>query len=61
MRKMGDILLDLEKVISEMIEKHELQRGDVLALVDVYVTVHHPEAVEKYMDGSPSPRFRYES
>ena len=50
MRKLGDILLDLEDVLTEMIEDHELQTGDVLSLVKSYIDVHHPQAIEEYED-----------
>ena len=58
MRKLGDILLDLEDVLTELIEEHEAQKGDVLSLVSSYIDVHHPHAVEQYEDGS-NPVFYY--
>lgn len=51
MRPMGDVLLDLEVVISEMIDDHDLQHGDVLSLVRGYLEIHYPGAKEEYVDG----------
>lgn len=58
MRKLGDITLDLEEILEEMVDSHDLQKGEILALVNVWVDIHRPDAVETYEDGS-SPVFRY--
>ena len=58
MRKLGDVLLDLEPLILEMVEDHDLQHGDVLNLVRGYLEVHCPGAKEEYEDGG-SPTFFY--
>jgi len=52
LRPLGKNLLDLEEVITEMVEVHDLQHGDVLALVKSYLDIHHPHAQEEYEDGS---------
>jgi hypothetical protein len=52
LRKVGDILLDMEPLILELTEQHELQWSDVLGLVYLYLQVHCPEAREEYLDGS---------
>lgn len=57
-KKIGDILLDLEAVLDRMVDQG-LQRGDVLALVNTHLTVHRPDCIEEYKDGSPSPEFYY--
>jgi hypothetical protein len=57
-KPMGEILLELEEVLTEMVEDHDLQWGDVLSLVHGYLMVHHPEAQEKYDEGG-SPSFIY--
>lgn len=57
-RKLGDILLDLEVLLDEMIDAHDLQWGEVLALVFCWLQIHRPDAKEEYEDGS-SPKYRY--
>lgn len=59
LRPLGTVLLDLETIIAEMVEGHDLQFGDVLALVYAHLEVHHPEAREEYVDGAPPPRLFY--
>lgn len=58
LRKVGDITLDLELLLSELAVDHELQHGEILALVHVYLTIHHPDAKEQY-DAGGSPIFYY--
>jgi hypothetical protein len=57
-RKLGDILLDLEELLDEAVDDHELQWGDVLALVHSHLVVHRPDAQEEYVDGG-HPEFHY--
>lgn len=57
-RKVNDIIIDLEKLLFELHEEHELQHGDVLALIHVWQTIHVPESIETYEDGT-SPEFYY--
>ena len=52
MRKFGEILLDLEVLIDEMVDDHEVQLGDLLSLVKSHVDIHRPDAIEEYEDGS---------
>ena len=58
LRKLGDVLLDLEPLLDEMVEKHELQMGDVLALIIRQLEMHNPGCVEEFMDGT-KPIFFY--
>ena len=58
MRRMGDIMHDLEDVLLEMTEKHDLQYGEILNLVYGYLKVHCPESQEEYEDGE-HPEFYY--
>jgi hypothetical protein len=58
MRKVGDILLDLEEVLDEMVDGHELQVGDILGLIYSHLIIHRPDAVEQYEDNS-NPIFYY--
>lgn len=58
LRPLGQVLLDAEPLIEELLIGHELQIGDLHALLDVYVQVHYPDAREVYEDGT-SPALRY--
>lgn len=58
LRKLGNVLLDLEPILDELAEKHELQMGDILALVMRHLEMHNPGCVEEFMDGS-KPVFFY--
>lgn len=51
-RPLGEIIQDLEDLTEEMVMDHDMQLGDILALVNNYVTVHYPGAIEEYEDGS---------
>lgn len=57
-RPLGQILLEIEPLILEMVEEHDLQYGDILNLIYGYLEVHCPDAREKYLDNT-SPRFYY--
>ena len=59
LRPLGDITLDMEKLLVEMTDQHELQWGEVLSLVYSWLSVHAPQAREEYTDGSGSPIFQY--
>jgi hypothetical protein len=56
-RPLGSILLDLEIILDEMIDSHELQEGDLYGLIFSHIDIHRPDIKEKYVDGG-SP-FRY--
>ena len=56
-RPIGDILLEMEPLILEMID-HKLQWGDILNLVRGYLEVHCPGAQEEYDEGG-NPKFYY--
>jgi hypothetical protein len=57
-RKVGDVLLDMEPLLIELVVAHELQWGDVLNLVRGYLEVHLPGGQEEYLDRS-NPKFYY--
>jgi hypothetical protein len=50
-RPLGDILLDLEVILDEMIDSHDLQWGDVRSLVMQHLKTHRPDAQEQYVSG----------
>jgi len=52
LRKLGDVLLDMEPLLDELADIHELQRGDILSLIFHQVTMHNPDCIEEFADGS---------
>lgn len=57
LRPLGDIQLDIEPYILEM-DDHNLQWGDYMGLLYLYLKIHLPNAQEEYYDGT-SPIFFY--
>lgn len=57
-RKVGDIFLELEILIDELIEDHEFQWGDILYWILGHLKIHRPDAQEEYLDGT-NPEFQY--
>lgn len=56
-RTFGDILLDLEPLFFELGDSG-IQKGDLLALVSVWVDTHYPTMLEEYYDDT-NPIFYY--
>lgn len=56
-RKIGDILLDLEKILLELVD-HGMQWGDIIFQIYGYLMVHAPGAREEYHDGT-NPELTY--
>jgi hypothetical protein len=54
LRPMGAITQDMEKLLEEMTDPkgHDLQWGEVKALVDRWLEVHADHAREEYLDGT---------
>ena len=52
LRPLGDITQDLEPLLFEMVEKHDLQTHEILAIIKGWIDVHYPDANEEYLDGS---------
>jgi hypothetical protein len=59
LRRLGQITSDQEAILEEMIDGHDMQCGEVLALVYNWIRVHRPSAIEEYEDGTGSPEFYY--
>jgi len=57
-RPLGKITDDLEPLIEEMVEKQEMQMGEILYLIYGYLMIHYPSCIEEYEDGS-KPNFNY--
>lgn len=60
LRKLGDIMLDMEELLIELADNknHDLQHGEILNLIRGYLEIHYPEQKEEYMDGT-NPIFYY--
>lgn len=56
--RLGDIMHELEAVVTKMVKQHDLQHGEILNLVNGYLEVHYPEAKEEYITGG-EPKFYY--
>jgi hypothetical protein len=52
LRKLGDVLLDLEPLLDEMVEGHSLQLGDVISLIVGHLRTHNPDCIEEFLDGT---------
>lgn len=52
LRPLGQITDDLEPLLQEMANDHELQMGEILALVLCYMEIHLPDSRENYVDGT---------
>lgn len=59
LRPLGAITSELEPLLLEMTQLHEMQVHEVLGIVHAYLMVHCPGAFEEYEDGSGSPVFYY--
>ena len=58
MRPLGKITNDMEKLLQEMVDEHEMQIHEILGINYAYLLSHRPEAQETYEDGT-SPIFYY--
>jgi hypothetical protein len=57
LRKVGDIMLDMEILLLELHEKrgHDMQHGEVLYLINAWQNIHVPEQREVYTSDGDSP------
>lgn len=58
-RPIGHIYLDMEELIDEMIDSHDIQWGDVLNWVHGHLQIHRPDAQEEYVEDGSNPVFYY--
>lgn len=58
-RPLGTITTELEPLLLEMTEVHQLQVGEVLNLIHGYLQIHCPGAFEVYEADGSSPTFFY--
>jgi len=52
LRPLGKITLDMEPLLFEMVEGHEMQVHEIFAQIRAWAEVHYPDAIEEYMDGT---------
>lgn len=52
LRPVGDIMLDMETLLTELTSDHDMQMGEILALVKGWVEIHSPDSIEEYTDDS---------
>jgi len=57
-RPAGEIFLDLETILDELIDDHGFQWGDLLSVIYGHLMTHRPDAQEEYLDGG-NPIFYY--
>lgn len=55
MRRVGDIMLDMEKLLFELHGDHDMQHGEVLYLVNGWQKVHVPHQIETYEKDGTHP------
>jgi len=58
-RPLGDILLDMETLLEELVDSHDLQWGDVLFLILGWLSVHRKAAQETYVEDGSHPVMYY--
>lgn len=59
LRPLGEVTQDLEDVLMEMCEAHDMQLGEILSLVKNWVEVHYNGAIEEYECDDSNPIFLY--
>lgn len=51
-RPMGQITEDLEKILIEMCDDHELQSYEIHGIIDHWFPIHFESAIPTYEDGT---------
>lgn len=57
LRPFGAIAFDLETLLEEMVDIHEMQVGEILYTAWAWLVIHRPSAVEQYLDDGGNPTF----
>lgn len=52
LRPLGQVTDDLEPLLVEMAEGHEMQVHEILGIIYMYLQVHCPDSIERYEDGT---------
>lgn len=61
MRPIGEIYCDLEVLLDEMIDDHQVQMGDVLHWVHGHLQFHRPDCIEQMVNKRYMPVFSYKA
>ena len=49
-RPLGDITAEMEPLLEEFVDIHELQRHEILALVRAWLETHRPYCLEEFIE-----------
>lgn len=60
LRPLGQITGEMEPLLEEMTDLHEMQAHEILGLIYLWLTTHRPDAIETYIDGT-HPNLMYGS
>lgn len=52
LRPFGQLTDDLEDLLGEAAQQHDLQAGEIIHWVYNYLMVHYPDSIEKYVDNT---------
>ena len=55
LRKVGDIMAELETLLFELHLDHDMQHGEVLYLINGWQKIHVPEQIETYENDGTHP------
>lgn len=55
LRKVGDIMMDMEKLLFELHIYHDMQHGEVLYLINGWQKIHVPKQIETYIEDGTHP------
>lgn len=55
LRRVGDIMLDMEKLLFELHIDHDMQHGEVLYLINGWQKIHVPSQIETYTSDGTHP------
>lgn len=59
LRPVGDVMLDMEKLLFELGVGHDMQWHEILALVHGWLQVHLPAQRETYTEDGSHPEYYY--
>ena len=55
LRKVGDIMLDMEKLLYELHIGHDMQHYEVIYMINGWQKVHVPQQIETYNHDGSNP------
>lgn len=51
-RACGAVTCDMEPLLEELVDDHELQAHEIVGLIFNWIAVHRPDAIERQLDQS---------